>query len=169
MNRSQRGVVLFSTLLMIAVISLLVLSLMQAVLLYMKTCNQLIHQHDVLHEMESVIQRLDLARSDCVVHQKTPNELIDQMVAHQGCTHTEKDRVYTYIIGDLGPYPCLPIETPNGLQGSRHWLITIATASLPNTLLQVRLSMPEKTQACLRSAPHPIHAGVLSFRKVLLK
>ncbi|HBI21345.1 MAG TPA: hypothetical protein DDY37_01955 [Legionella sp.] len=166
MNHLQKGVVLLSTMAMIAVMSLLVLSLMQSVLLYMKANNQLIRQHQVFYAMESLINKLSLTEPGCVIYSKSPNELIDQVVAHQGCTHKDNQREYTYVIEDLALYPCLQIETAGVIQGSRHWLITIATTALPHVVLQVRIALPAETKPCLLTTMHQIQAGVLSWRKV---
>ena len=166
MKRLQTGIVLLTTLLMMAILSLLVLSLMQSVWLYLKTNNQLIHQHDAFYGMEAVLNRLDFKAPDCVVHQQTPNQLINAVGAHQGCTYTEKKRHFTYIIEELEHYPCLQIDATNGIQGSQHWLITVASDALPNVILQVRYAVPIETEACLLGLPHRIRTGVLSWRKV---
>lgn len=166
MNRLQKGVVLLSTMLMLVVMTLLVLSMMQSVLLYMKASNQLFHQHTVFYDMEDVINRLDVASSNCVVNNQNPNQLIDLLVANQGCTHEENRRKYTYIIGDLSLYPCFQIKTASGMRGSRHWLITIASTGLPHVVLQVRIAEPTETEPCLLTVVHPIHAGVLSWRRI---
>lgn len=166
MSRSEKGIVLLSTMLIITIMTLLVLSMMQSVLLYMKASNQQIHQHQVFYEMEDAINRLDFASPNCVVHNQSAEQSIDQLVLNQGCTHEEKPRKYSYVLNELSPTPCLQIKTQNGMQGSHHWLITIATAELPHVVLQIRVAKPAETDPCPLNRVHRIHAGVLSWRKV---
>ena len=166
MSRQQSGVVLLTTIMMIVVLTLLVLSLMQGVLLYIKGNNQIEVNHQTLYQMEAVANQLDLTNEACVVKDKTPNQLMSMVSSQQGCRFVDGDRDYLYLLEDLGLFPCLQIlrnETP---QGSHHWLMTLARTKPPHLVLQWRVAAPAKTQVCELGAVHTIHQGVISWRKI---
>lgn len=167
MTRRQTGIVLLTTMMMIVILTLLVLSLMQGVLLYVKGSNQFIANHQTIHQMEVIAGKLDLINNACVVKNKSPNQLVELLVNHQGCTVTDETRQYEYIIGDLGLCPCLQMQLAEKWYGSHHWLVTLATVQPPNTILQLRIARLAQTTLCELPVNHVIQPGVMSWRKVI--
>lgn len=166
MKDPQGGMVLITTIMMIVILTLLILTVMQGVLLYIKSNNQLIHNHQALHQMEGIIQRLNLNDATCVVHDKTPNQLVALLATQEACQLTDGIRQYVYILEDFGVYPCLQVMLDESLQGSRHILVTIKNSDSSNLILQLRIAMPAVTEACESLTSHQIRPGVVSWRNV---
>lgn len=148
------------------ILTLLVLSLMQEVFVYIKSSNQIRINHDVFHQMEGIANTLDLANSACVVLDKDPNQVVDMLAKNQGCVMVEGTRQYRYALEDLGLHPCLQIVVDETLYGSHHWLVTVASMQSPNMILQLRKARPVETDKCELSTRHRIYPGVISWRKI---
>ncbi len=166
MNNQQSGMVLLTTMMMIVILTLLVLSLMQGVFLYIKSCNQVMANHHVFHQMEGIANTLDLANAACVVWDKNPNQLVDMLLANQGCVVVDGTRQYRYVLEDLGLYPCLQILMDEFMHGSHHWLVTLASMQPPNIILQMRMARPFVTDRCESSSSQRIYSGIVSWRKL---
>ncbi len=165
MNHRQTGIVLLTAMMMIVILALLVLSLMQSIYLYIRSGNQVVMNHQQLSEMEHIITKLDLTQSACLVRDKNPNQLVEWVGAHQGCKFAQ----YTYVVEDLGLYPCLQMASGAIPLGSHHWLVTLVKTQAPHVVLQLRMAKPAETDICQLTAIR-IHQGVVSWRtiKVLL-
>lgn len=163
-NRQQDGIVLLTTMMMLVILSLLVLSLMQSVFLYIKSSRQIIENHQLFHQMEVLANQLDATA--CIVENKDPNQLIDLLSHDQGCLIEEKGHWYQYVIEDMGVYSCLQIMVNAAPQGSHHWLITLVSMQSPRILLQLRIARPAETTTCDVSLAHSIASGVISWRKL---
>lgn len=150
MSRKQSGFVLLTTILMIAILSLLVLSLMQGVFLYIKGCNQIVTNHESFYRLEAVADKLVLSHPAC----------------SHGCTLVEGKHEYRYELEDLGVFPCLPIKVNNVVYSSRHWRITVAAIQPNPVILQLRIATIAGVAQCDGALPHTIRPGVLSWRKL---
>ena len=164
----MQGIVLLTTMMMIAILTMLVLSLMQGVFLYIKSCNQIVTNHDVIYQMEAIAGKLELSTSACIVRNKNVNQLVEQLAENGGCLFDEGARQYKYVLADLGLYPCLQINLDETLYGSHHWLITIKTVQPPNMIVQLRFATIAKATVCELSTVHRIKPGVLSWRKMTI-
>ena len=169
MQKKSSGMVLFTSMVMLAVLSMLILSLMQAIFLYIKASSQLANRHQTFYQLEAVANQLRLSTlsevsdSRCVVQEKSPNEVIDKLNHHLGCERIEGTKSYVYLITDLGEYPCLQVESAGIFLGSHHWLITIANQEVPNEVLQLRTANPVHSTQC-EGTSTVIHAGIVSWR-----
>ena len=166
MKHQQGGMVLLTTIMMIVILTMLVLSLLQSVFLYIKSSNLVMANHQVFHQMEDLANTLDLTNAACVVRDKNPNQLVDMLSANQGCVMVEGRRQYRYVLEELGLYPCLQILMDGTLYGSQHWLVTLASMQPPNMILQLRMARPAETHACELSTMPRIYSGVVSWRKL---
>lgn len=164
MSHKQGGIVLLTTMMMLVIVTLLVLSLMQGVFLYIKSSHQIMRHHEVFRQMESMATKLNLTRAACVVQDKNPNQLIDMLEANQGCI--TGDGAYQYIVDDLGLYPCLQLVVDGVVQGSHHWLVTLAGMKPPKLVLQLRMVEPSDASTCELGMANQIHSGVISWRKI---
>jgi len=165
-NRQQGGIVLLTTMMMLMLLTVLVLSLMKSVFLYIKSSHQVIDNHQLFRQIEQISKTLDMRSAACVVQDKNPNQLIEMMSMNQGCLIVEGNHQYSYLLDDQGRYPCLQIEVDGILYGSQHWLLTIASMQPPNIILQLRVAKAIDTAQCELPMVHQIHAGVLSWRKL---
>ncbi len=166
MNRLQSGFVLVTTMMMLAVLTLLILSVMQGGLLYIKSGNQIVMNHRLFYQMERIANRLDLTTTHCMVQGKNPNQLIQMLLNHQGCIHADGSHRFAYVIEDLGLFPCLQVMVDEAGQGSHHWLVTIVALEPPQMVLQMRIAKPEATLICSLLPVNQISSGIVSWRKL---
>ncbi len=155
------GMVLLTTMIMLSILTLLVLSLMQGVFLYVKSTRQIVQNHALFYQLEKVARTLDLSRLSCVVSGQDPNQLMYLVSRHQGCGTKQ----YHYNVQDMGLFPCLQIFTEDKVQGSHHWLVTIANTQQPDLVLQLRFAVAASAGVC-ETGGHLIQPGVVSWRKI---
>ncbi len=149
--------------------TLLVLSLLQGVFLYIKLNNQVVKNHKNFYQLEAMAYKLamkkdGLASSDCIMTETNPNQIVDLLLAKQGCTLTDNNQNYHYLIDDLGLYPCLQVQEDKTIYSSHHWLISVATFLPHQAILQLRIAKPDRAITCERPEVHIINSGVISWR-----
>lgn len=166
MSQKQAGAVLLTTILIIAILTLLVLSLMQGVFLYIKGCNQIVAHHQSFYQMEAIANKLDVSKTACWVNDKDPNQLIDILLTQHGCTFIDDKQQYWYVVEDLDVYPCLQITDGERVFSSHHWLITLATIQPQVIVLQLRIATIANAEKCEQAPAQLIQSGVLTWRKV---
>ena len=164
----QEGMVLLMTIIMVVIMTLLVLSLMQDVLLYFKVSHQVVNKHRDLYQLEAIANRISKAvfEPDCVFTDTNPNQIVAMLSHHDGCVFADHGRQYDYLIDDLGIYPCLHLRSNKKLYSSHHWLISVATQSAPQSLLQLRVAQPYRLLDCELLETREINNGGLSWRYV---
>lgn len=160
----SKGMILLTTIVMISILTMIVASLLQSVMLYIRSANQAIRYQKVFHQLEAMTKNIDLSHSNCTVYNKNPNQLIAMLRMHQGCLVTDNQLSYEYLIEDLGNYPCLPIVIDKQHYSSRQWYVTVST---PELMLQWRLAQVGSLSDCKGITSKPIHAGVMSWRKIV--
>lgn len=161
-----RGVVLLTTLVMILVMAQLVLSLMQSNVVFLKASHQLSHGHDSFYKLESAAYRLSasnllLLPVNCRIVVTPPNKIITRL-QHGGCQFIYRDRIYYYLLEDMGIYSKLPMLVDYKLFASHHWLLTMLGGDSRHFALQLRVVTPdvEVTQVLIK----PITSRVVSWR-----
>lgn len=162
----QTGLVLLTTIIMISILTLLVLSLMQSMLLYLKAHNQVLIKHEVLYQLEAAAYQIakETYSSDCVLTNENPNRMLELLLSKRGCVFMEENRQYLYLIDDLGLFPCLQIKSGNEIQSSHHWLITVISSTSQHTALQLRVVKLTQAIACKAAEIRWIKKGVVSWR-----
>ena len=158
--------VLLMTIMMMSLLTLLVLTLLQAVFLYVKVSHQVLRSHQAFHQLEAAAARLAIKDhgAECLFTNENPNQIIALLSNHVGCSLTDGHHTYHYLIDDLGLYPCLHIGLGHQRQSSHHWLITIASDSAQQSILQFRIAKPSQLIACEDFKAHAINAGIISWR-----
>ena len=170
MNNISGGFILLMTLLIILVISLLVLTCMQHVLLYYKAINTLEVQHQNFYQLEGLAVQIASAEplaldEQCVVHGDMINQVMHQLIHNQGCSLIVGPFKYKYRVEDLDDFPCLVIQTSHGTFSTHHRrvsLVSLADKS-PSALLQIRYITPINAQTCLGSL-QLVTPGISSWR-----
>ena len=161
--------VLLTTIMMIVILTMLVLTLMQAVCLYIKVNHSVVNNHESMYQLETVARTLAMSRqvmsfTDCLFTEANPNAIVAMLLNNQGCAITDNNRRYSYLIDDLGVFPCLKIMFNNKVNSSHHLLITVASASPHMQILQVRVAKPMNDVGCELFEPREILAGIISWR-----
>ncbi len=151
---------------MIVVLTLLILSFMQAVFLYMKVSNQITKQHEAFYQLEAVANKLaaEIYDADCVVTAEDPNQVIEMLLQSHGCSLTDNHHYFSYLIDDLGVIPCLYILSGKEHYSSHHWLVTVATGPPKQEIMQLRIARPVKTVTCEFNEARQINQGIISWR-----
>lgn len=154
--------ILITVMVFMALISLLIATLLQQVLLYAQTVNQMIERQQNFYQLEDFANRLIQApfEMDCIVNYMDPNQIIKLILEGQGCMHKDNKKSYLYILDDLGLFPCLQILHQGNAYASQQWLLTVATSA---DLIQVRIAKAVPTRAC-GGPVHLIKQGILSWR-----
>lgn len=161
----QRGSLLFMAIMLTGLLSLLVLSQMQLILLHIKAVNQLIDRHKSLAELEQAAQHLLVGnRADCVQHGDDPNALIVRLQRQDGCLYRYQTRTYRYRIEDLGVIPCLYTLVNGKKFGSHHQRLTIAAEG--GQVLQLRFAKTATSLPCEQHVESGIKTGILSWRSL---
>ncbi|WP_133131180.1 hypothetical protein [Legionella yabuuchiae] len=165
---ANHGMVFFTTLLMIATLTLLILSLMQGVFLYSKFNTQSLARHEAFYQLESAVSLIasDLtsyARNECVIQDNHPNSAIN-IIPDKGCSIEREGKVFKFVVSDLGHYECVLIVRNNEHSGSHHWLITASEDS--KTVLQIRYATVESQGECQHQPIYLASEGKLSWRLI---
>ena len=160
--------VLLTTIVMIVVLTMLVLTLMQAIFLYIKVNHQVVRKHDALYALETVAYSLMISEKnkECLVHIEDPNQVIEQLSHQLGCVIHDNGREYHYLIDDLGVFPCLQIQLDEKIYSSQQWLISVASSPPQQEIMQLRIAKPVMAIACDQGDALQINRGLMSWRRV---
>lgn len=153
-----------------ALITLLVLTGMQYVLLFQRAVARQENQHQEFYQLEHLARQLAVSKTEksCVLHQDNPNQVWAQLRAKHGCSLAIKDSHYQYLIEDLGVYPCLVVDYKKQKYTTRHLrvsLLVLRDDELASSLLQIRVVKPAGTISCT-TIPRQITKGISSWRYV---
>ena len=142
------GMILLSTLSMIIIITLLLLTQMQQIVLYAKALGRQNAGYKRLEEMESITEQLInnkalLDNGDCLVEKDDANAII-RLVEKKGCKASAKH--YQFLIEDLGLFDCLAIKQDGRLFASHHHRFSLVYSNnhdvQEKVYLQIRLIEP---------------------------
>jgi hypothetical protein len=161
-----RGFVLFATLMMLVVISMLVLSLSRMLLLSLKADTAWQLQQEKIHHVEDMALQL-LGREKnaaCTVYQLTPNDVIARLTEGQGCAVEAHQQRFRYLVDDLGAFSCLQMLVAKERYSSHHGLITVLLEASRPLILQLRYAKPAKLLPCPLVKIRWISQGILSWR-----
>jgi hypothetical protein len=168
--RCQRGIVLFFTLMILSVLSMLILFEMQSVFLYYQSINQFIKKKESFYHLELQAKQLALKnwqRGDkCVVGPQDSNEII-KLLLSKGCSYKSKKILYTYLVEDLGDYPCLQTIINKERFATRHFQVSIVSKEEGSALLQLRFAeLAFASLPCTSKLTIEVPQGILSWRYV---
>lgn len=172
MNKGCKGFIFLMTLCTILVISLLLLTCMQHVLLYGKAINRQELQHQNFYQLEALVNQLAQTKfydmnKECIVHGKGANNVIGSLFNNKGCQLINGDSQYRYFIEDLGVFPCLIVVRDGQSYPTHHFRITVlhgADEHQPVTsIVQVRTIKESIAVRCEREE-HRVAEGISSWR-----
>ncbi|KTD31702.1 hypothetical protein Lmor_2578 [Legionella moravica] len=168
------GFIFLMTLCTLLVISLLILTNMQHVLLYSKALNRQEYQHQNFYQMEDILMWLTEIQTqhidkDCFISEKGANKVIGQLVRDDGCLVDGDTLRYRYLIEDLGDFPCMVVEKKGKLLSTHHFRITLLQRSdehnPASSVLQIRDIKAIASASCQGEA-HRVSAGISSWRYI---
>lgn len=158
MMEQSRGMILFTTLMMISWVALMVLSGMRAVLLWESVNSR-------VHTSHQAFYALDLAAHAWV---DGASEHALQRCARP-CQLTYEGEVYQYEASNLGVFPCLTIQVGEIVKASHHWQVRFWRKETPQKIIEIRLAMPGARRVCRLPINDVIRQGVISWRYVTSK
>ena len=171
MNRYSTGFIFLMTLCILGIISLLLMAWMHHLLLFVKVIEQKEMKHQKFYQLEYLAVHITSTSSEdrnksCVQVSDLPNQIIPLLRQNRGCHLSVGKSNYSYLIEDLGDYPCqvLKFEAPN--RATHHIRISIIELNDDETLstgLQLRLIKPGNIKECI-GVRHKIRAGISSWR-----
>lgn len=168
---SQQGIILFSTVCMIALLSLLVLSQLQLFFLEFKAFNQVARQNKTLKNIESVSKKLladtGVWSKKCLIQAMNSPLLIEKLQANEGCLYRENGIDYQYVIENLGMFPCLQSRVNAVLYSTQHWRFTIIEKTTNQLTLQLRVATLKAYLACETGEVSLIKPGIISWRYIM--
>jgi type II secretory pathway pseudopilin PulG len=148
MRLPARGFILLTTLLLMVIMSVLVLTAMQQILLFAKALQHQKTQEMQFYELESLAYRLISDKgidAHCIKPEMDANAILAQ-VAKRGCVIQEGRLQYRYLIEDLGDYACLMVKFKDQMHPSHHTRITVMQNS---RYIQIRMiKKGESTNLC---------------------
>lgn len=171
MNSRQQGLILFNTLMMISVLSLIVLSQMQLIFVQLKATNLVLFRHQSFQRLENEANRLVLAGrkewpQECLISEANPNAIIERLKGKKGCTVFNDDQHYKFLVEDLGFFPCLQTIHNFMLYSTRHWRLTITAVMEKPITLQLRIARAAEYMPCVSNQTISINTGIISWRSI---
>lgn len=168
MKRKDQGFIFLIVLLITAVISLLVVSSMQHLLLYFKASNHQEALHQRFYQLEAVALQLAQQKffaSSCIRHQDDANHALDTLLQHRGCSFKNGELSYQYFIEDLGSFPCLVAYEQGQKRASHHQRISVVSQEegIPVSFLQIRYLSAGTIANCVGNE-RLIRLGISSWR-----
>ncbi|NCT57817.1 MAG: hypothetical protein GW760_08950 [Legionella sp.] len=158
MRERSQGMILLTTLIMLALIASLLFSMMRATWIYQKLARKTQASHAAFYALEGAAQHLlalDFKRISkiCIKKTRDVNQPLSILRLEQGCELSYKNQAYRYALADLGVFSC-----------SHHWIIAVTAPELGHEILSIRVATPvsKKTKAC--KTVSKIDTGVLSWR-----
>lgn len=166
MMRTQHGMVLISTLLVLWILTLLLLGCLQDLVLQGHLLQSFKDQDVTLARLESIadqqIQRWRaMDNQACWVHDLSANDVL-QRVSVEGC-RVQQAR---YWVDDLGLFPCILVKKHGVLLSTRQAIITVVTQTIPPHWLQIRVAMASTLNTCLHYDSFLRSEGIMSWRWV---
>lgn len=168
--KTEQGLVLPTTIIMLSVLALVVLSQLQAVFLVIQSLNQLQAKQQAFYQLEAAAHQLLTQAphmpSNCKLPAQDPQAVLLSLKQHQGCQFWYAQQLYWYWLEDLGLFPCLQTKVNKHSYSTQHTRLSIFTHEETPMLLQLRLAKPVKLTACENQPLNLIPAGIVSWRMV---
>lgn len=166
--KKLRGFIFLMTLMVVAVISLLVLTSMQHILLYHQAINKQEELHQNFYQLEEIALQLaqhTALAAECVGHKDAANQVMHKLLQGEGCSLKEDSSEYQYFIEDLGAFPCLVVRKQGLRRASYHRRVSVVRMEegYPASLLQIRFIIAGPVMDCM-ATERVIRSGVSSWR-----
>lgn len=155
------------TLIFITVISLIILTSMQHILLYHKMVSKQEEAQEKFYQLEKMALKLNrhVLRPSCSISYSSANQIIQKLIHQQGCYLKKAGSDYFYLKEDLGVFHCLTVMQNNKKYSTRHQRLSIATQNNTHTssALQIRLVHLGPPSEC-KGTERMVKLGISSWR-----
>jgi type II secretory pathway pseudopilin PulG len=169
-SQNNRGFILIMTLCIVAIISMLLLTCMQHLLLYSNAINkQELFQHE-FYQLEQLALQLIKGPLDsqCLSFQDAANQSFERVKAHNACFLSLGKNSYYYLIEDMGVLPCWMIHKKSWNYSAQRLRLSVlkdSNVEYNSPLLQIGLFKAVSLVPCFEQE-HSVPEGVISWRYV---
>lgn len=156
----QCGVVLLTTVTILALLALIMLHEWQLVFLHNRMITHLKSRTQAFDDLENLAGMLMKDQVNCATVNGEPDDILAQL-PKTGCVRNWQGRSYRFLMEDLGLFPCLQIKKQTGSFSTRHWRLSLSDGL---QTLQLRFVVPDTPSGCVRHAPIFLDEGLVSWR-----
>ncbi|WP_019218208.1 hypothetical protein [Legionella tunisiensis] len=103
-------------------------------------------------------------QANCLVTEKDPNEIITLLKNGQACPLSHEQQQFSYLIEELGFFPCIQTVKDGRTYSTQHWRLTILSRSEGFNFLQLRVAGIAPLSVCDTKQLVFIHTGIISWR-----
>lgn len=161
----ERGFAVWGILILLSMLAHLLLMQSENMLLYFNASWRMKQHVARMRQIETMMQSIHPDTASCLISSRSAIQA--SLLHQQGCVWSKEQVNIYYNVFDLGAFPCLQMQTPQGLVGTHHWLITARWAD-STWFLQQRVAQPLEDSYCTTTQhPYFLHSSLLSW--VLLK
>lgn len=171
MKQCQSGLILLMTLLLLGVVSALIVTQLEMVLLHQKATKQVIERQQLRQNLEQLAQQILISsssqrQSNCTIAAyQNPNQVIAQLKMKRACILTKDKSNYIYLIEDLGVEPCLQTMVHDVRYSAKHRRLTIASDGEASDYLQIVVAELTDFRPCaMQQKIRRIMPGFVSWR-----
>lgn len=166
MLKLKDGFVLFITITILSVLSILIFSLLNFTVLSSKVINQLANSQNLFYKMEELSLKFSKDMkyyiAKCSSKSISISQLNANIIFNKGCRFIEEKFQYYYIFSDLGVFSCLEIEIEKIKYDSHHWILSIFDANYPEKIFYYRIAKPNKISSCDSYLVNRTKSGIIN-------
>ncbi|MBA2709739.1 MAG: hypothetical protein H0U57_03995 [Tatlockia sp.] len=168
MKTKESGIILVTTVMLIALLTLMTLSQLQIFLLNSKVYNLERNKQKDFRILENaankIVRQIDLkGQGSCVVPENLFN--IFNNLSKKGCLLTYKNQQFYYLIEDLGVFPCLHSKKGKQLYSTRHYRLSLQSKKT-KAILQLRQASLANLEDCPLKQQKDTLTGLISWRYI---
>lgn len=166
MRDQQAGFIFIFTLCTILVISLLLVSSMQQLVLYSKAINRQELHHQLFYQLEDAMKYVlknALKNTACELTTSDADNALNKLSHGMGCSFAFGGREYRYFYEYLGAFPCLVVSENEHTFETHHIRVTLMQQDAVSSVLQVRYLNKGIVSSCSKEL-HKVFIGISSWR-----
>ena len=165
MKGGQNGTVLFFTLIMLSILSMIVLTQLEMLLMHHQAMNQIKKTHHQRLALETLAQKLlalpanKWSASCMAAGEQDPNQVIKKLTHNKGCVQES----FHFLMEALGTFPCIQSVQNHMPYSTQHWRITIMEP-LEKMAIQIRFASLINYAYCQSGEITLVEPGIMSWR-----
>lgn len=171
-SQSQVGMVLFHTLLVVTLITILILSQITWINLLWQSLHQSRIRHQTFYQLEQMAKKLlhyDMNKLPlhCIIDEMGLDEIQRGLKEGRGCVLHEKQQEYRYFYESLGNFPCLQTIREGQNFGTKHWRLNLMAMGEKFIFLQIRIAViSEEATPCMQEKVTNMNTGIISWQVI---
>lgn len=164
--------VLLISLALITLMTMLLFTLLQGLLLYYKAYGALMSQHQSFYQLEKVAEKImekeAIPQPACIFSAMDARKMKAHLMAKEGCNWQVLKQNYRYGWLDKGKKTCVQVQKGNVFLPTHHWfLMVINPSSEDGLMLRLAKPMPGSGKLCPQSRRRIIFPGIISWYRLI--